>query len=302
MRTLITGSNGFLGQHLVLYLCKRGFDVIAVSRGLNSIAVNATYVYESIDLTDEIAVKNVLKAYKPDVIIHSAAMSKPDECNNDKDACIQHNVKATAYLLQHCLPQSHFIYISTDFVFGEDGPHSESGIKGPLNFYGESKLQAEQLVAQRSQLNTIVRPAFIYGQVLPGMRPSFLHWVKINLERGNPIKVVSDQLRTPTYVLDICKGIEAIINQKESGIFHLAGKDMISPYEMAIIVADIVGLNKSLIEKVTSATFPELVRRAKKSGLKIVKAQNILQYNPISFEEGVRLSFDVSTKSFLIHH
>lgn len=220
-------------------------------------------------------------------------MSKPDECNNNTAACLKHNIDATEYLLQHCLPTAHFIYISTDFVFGEDGPHSEDDIKGPLNFYGESKLQAERLVEQRTGLNTIVRPVFIYGQALQGMRPSFLHWVKNNLEQGKPIKVVSDQQRTPTYVIDICKGIETIIKQKEHGSFHLAGMDIISPYNMATTVADVLGLNKDLIENVTSATFPEPVKRAKKSGLKIDKAKAVLNYNPVNFEEGVRLCFNV---------
>jgi len=258
------------------------------------VAANADYVYESIDLTDRVAIESILLKHQPDVIIHNAAMSKPDECNNDKEACIQHNVKATEYLLQYCLPKSHFVYISTDFVFGEDGPHSEDDVKGPLNFYGESKLQAERLVEQRTGLNTIVRPVFIYGEVLTGMRPSFLHWVKNNLEQGKQIKVVSDQQRTPTYAMDICKGIATIIRQKESGSFHLAGKDIVSPYDMAITVATVLGLDKNLIENVTSTTFPEPVKRAKKSGLTIDKAQRILQYHPVSFEEGVKLTFQIN--------
>ncbi|MBS1642289.1 MAG: SDR family oxidoreductase [Bacteroidetes bacterium] len=290
MKVLITGSNGFLGQHLTLYLSKL-YNVIAVSRGENRIAANTSYVYETLDLINEEVVAAVLKKHQPNVIIHNAAMSKPDECNKYKDVCLQQNVSATNYLLKHCLPSTHFIYISTDFVFGENGPHSEDDVKEPLNFYGESKLQAEQLVEKRIGLNTIVRPVFIYGQVLQGMRPSFLHWVKNNLEQEKQIKVVSDQQRTPTFVTDICKGITTIIQQKEKGVFHLAGKDIVSPYAMAITVADVLGLNKNLIENVTLETFPEPVKRAKKSGLKIDKAKTVLQYNPVSFAEGVKLSF-----------
>ena len=107
------------------------------------------------------------------------------------------------------------------------------------------------------------------------------------------IKVVTDQQRTPTFVNDICDGIFAIIDKKVVGIFHLAGKDIISPYAMAVTVAAVLGLDASLIEPVTSETFIEPVKRAKKSGLKIDKARKILGYNPVSFEEGVRLSFGV---------
>ncbi|MFX8685162.1 sugar nucleotide-binding protein, partial [Acinetobacter baumannii] len=75
---------------------------------------------------------------------------------------------------------THFMYISTDFIFGENGPHDENETPAPLNFYGESKLMAEQLVKTMKQHYTIVRPVFIYGPSYGNMRPSFLHWVKKN--------------------------------------------------------------------------------------------------------------------------
>ncbi|MBC7749783.1 MAG: sugar nucleotide-binding protein, partial [Methylotenera sp.] len=187
----------------------------------------------------------------------------------------------------------YFVYISTDFVFGENGPHDEATTPDPLNFYGESKLQAEHLVQLSGLPFAIVRPVFIYGQLFLGMKPTFIHWVQQNLQNGKPIKVVNDQQRTPTFVTDICDGISAIINQKVQGIFHLAGKDIISPYAMALTVARVLGLDSSLIEPVTSETFFEPVKRAKLSVLKIDKAREKLGYNPVSFEEGVKLSFSV---------
>ncbi|MFY7900276.1 MAG: sugar nucleotide-binding protein, partial [Chitinophagaceae bacterium] len=105
------------------------------------------------------------------------------------------------------------------------------------------------------------------------------------------IKVVSDQLRTPTYVFDVCAGLVAMIQQQFVGTIHLAGKNIISPYDMAVTIATVTNLNASYIEKVTAATFVEKVRRAKKSGLKIDKAMQQLQYQPVSFEEGIRLTF-----------
>ena len=85
----------------------------------------------------------------------------------------------------------------------------------------------------------------------------------------------------------------AMIEKRITGDFHLAGRDILSPYQMAISVANILGLDASLIEPVTSETFPEPVVRAKHSGLKIDKARNILGYEPISFEEGIHLTFGV---------
>jgi len=295
MKILITGANGFLGQHLTLYLADKGHHTIACNRGECRIAKKISIQYYCADITDKYAVESMITTAKPEVVIHTAAMSKPDECNNNKEACLLVNVEATKFLLQSLrsvqYAQPHFIYISTDFIFGENGPHSEDDMATPLNFYGETKLCAERLVMESELKYTIVRPVFIYGPILPGIRPSFLHWIKNNLEQHKPIKLVSDQQRTPTFVTDICKGIETIITQKITGIYHLAGKDLLSPYQMAIAVANFLNLDAALIENVTSETFAEPVKRSKRSGLKIDKARKLLGYEPVSFEEGIQLTF-----------
>ncbi len=293
MRIIITGSNGFLGQHLVNFLSQRQFEVFALSRGPNQNSITQGLKYYSLDLTNnDDAVKEAIEAIKPHVIIHNAAMSKPDTCHNFRDECLLHNVTATQYLLDASqIIKPYFLYVSTDFIFGENGPHSEDTVPQPLNFYGESKLKAEQLVKESSLDYGIMRPVFIYGPCYENMRPTFLHWVKTNLEQGKEIKVVSDQIRTPTFVNDICKGIETMIIKRFIGAIHLAGKDIISPYEMALSVAKELKLNSKLIIPVTSDTFPEPVIRAKRSGLIIDKAKTYLNYHPTSFDEGIKQSF-----------
>jgi dTDP-4-dehydrorhamnose reductase len=293
VKILITGANGFLGQHLTVYLSGKGYDVIACNRGECRISPQNSLQYYSLDITDANAVAATLAATQPDVIIHAAAMSKPDECDNNKEACYLNNVVATKFLTDACLGfQRQFIYVSSDFIFGENGPHGEDDDATPLNYYGETKLQSERIVIQSRLLYTIIRPVFIYGPVLQNMRLSFLHWVKNNLEQQKKIKVVSDQQRTPTFVLDICKSIEKIIKNKHEGVYNIAGKDLLSPYQMAVTVADFLNLDTRLIECVTSDTFKEPVQRAKRSGLKIEKARKILGYEPVSFKEGVQLTFN----------
>ncbi len=287
---LTTGGNGFMGQHLCLYLAAKGYTVIATGRGPSRIPSQFGIKYIPVDLTHETTVFQLSTTIQPDFIVHTAALSKPDECHQDQQNCLLQNVTATEHLLK-AFTKAHFIYTSTDFVFGENGPHSEADATGPLNFYGESKLMAEQMVQNSDLSNTIVRPVFMYGKVWDGLRPSFLHWVNNNLSQGKPIKVVVDQQRTPTYIDDISAGVEAIIRLEKQGIYHLAGKDIVSPYQMAITTAELLGLDVSLIEKVTSDTFPEPVKRAKKSGLKIDKAIAELGYQPHSFEAGVKLTF-----------
>lgn len=296
MKVLITGGNGFLGQHLTRFLSAHNYEVYAISLGECRIPEDGNFTYFNVDVRNSNALQVVVNQVQPDIIIHAAAMSKPDECKNNPQACLQLNVDATRHLLSafRAIQQpSLFIYISTDFVFGENGPHGEDEEKGPLNFYGESKYTAEQMVEKSGLPYAIVRPVFIYGPTWNGLRPSFLHWVKNSLEQHKPIRVVSDQLRTPTYVVDICRGITEIIRRKKQGVYHLAGKDFLSPYEMAVKTAGILGLDAALIENVTSEYFEEPVIRAKRSGLKIDKAMKELDYVPVSFEDGIRYTFNI---------
>lgn len=293
-RILITGANGFMGQHLIHFLQDKNVDIIGTGKGASRLPQDFTFQYISCDLCKESEVEEMIIKANADVIVHTAALSKPDECENDKERCIQINVKATEFLLKHSQMQNsktHFIYISTDFIFGENGPHTEDENPNPLNFYGESKLMAELVVKNYNLNYSIVRPVFMYGKIWGGLRPSFLHWVKKNLEEGKKIKVVSDQLRTPTFIDDLSWGVYQIILNESFGVYHIAGKNIISPFEMAITVADVLRLDKTLIENVTSETFPEPVKRAKKSGLLIQKAIKELNYNPLSFEEAVLKTF-----------
>ncbi|MBC7651792.1 MAG: sugar nucleotide-binding protein, partial [Deinococcales bacterium] len=159
MTILITGANGFLGQYLCTSLANKGFKVIATSRGICKIFNVKGIKYQSVDVTKKEDVVAILAIEKPDIVIHNAAMSKPDICNTNQAECILQNVTATSYILDGCkLINPYFIYISTDFVFGEGGPYDETVTPAPLNFYGQSKLIAEQLVLASNLQVAIVRP------------------------------------------------------------------------------------------------------------------------------------------------
>jgi len=248
--------------------------------------------YFSVDLADKLQVFALIDKIRPETIIHTAAMSKPDECHFDREACLLNNVIATQNLVEAAQKVgARFVYFSTDFIFGEGGPHAENSLPKPLNFYGESKLMAEEIVQNSGLMANIVRPVFIYGSHWEGMRPSFIQWVQQQLLAKKPIKVVTDQKRTPTFVGDICKGVDLLLQSNSKETFHFAGEDIISPYNMALTVAKILDLPEELIQPVTADTFPEIVKRAKDSGLTIEKAKRILGYQSLSFEEGVRKSF-----------
>lgn len=294
MKVLVTGANGFTGQHLVKTLVAKGFEVIATSRNASKLPSYNNLTYYNCELTDVRNVENLFDLTRPTAVIHTAAMSKPDECAANPGLCTANNIIATQYLLDGAtkVGTNHFVYLSSDFIFGENGPHAEDDIPSPLNLYGASKLEAEALVNAAAIKTTIVRPVFMYGPVWENLRPSFIQWVAGKLNNGTCIKVVTDQARTPTYIGDLCWGIQKIIQDEVTGVFHLAGKDIISPYDMAVAVAKHLNLPLGLIEPVTASTFPEPVKRAQRSGLKIDKAVHELGYAPHAFVDALQKCFE----------
>src|SRR5690606_38796644 len=158
----------------------------------------------------------------------------------------------------------------TDFVFdGKEGPYKEDDVPAPVNYYGESKLAAEEIIQQGNAHWAIVRTVLVYGNILAGTRSNVVTWVKDNLEQWKNIKVVDDQVRTPTYVEDLSKSILLIIQHNAEGIYHISGKEVLTPYQMAVQVADYFSLDKSLMEKVNAATFSQPARRPLKTGFVI---------------------------------
>ena len=244
------------------------------------------------DFTDPFAVHDVFEKYQPGVIVHTGAMSKPDECELNQWQAYITNVEGTITLLNNAAGyKSFFVFISTDFVFdGVKGNYAETDIPGPVNFYGKTKLEAEEAVQEYEFEWAIVRTVLVYGKPNTG-RGNILTTVKDKLEKREEYKVVDDQIRTPTYVEDLASGIVTIIEKKKKGIYHLSGTDVLTPYQMACMVADHLRLNKSLIKKVTASDFSQPAERPPKTGFNIDKARKELGFEPISFEEGLKKTF-----------
>lgn len=298
MKILVTGANGLLGQHLVKQLLEKGYTVIATGRGearINFEGRGGHYTYLPMDIADANSVETVMSAVKPDVMVHAAAMTQVDVCERDPELCERINVTGTAQVLvdaeQYC---QQFIYISTDFVFdGETGNYKEEDDLKPISYYGFTKMQAEAITETSAIPWAIVRTCLVYGNTLQGTRSNIITWVKESLEQGKPIKVVADQWRTPTYVGDLAKGIVLIIEKQASGIFHISGKDLLTPYAMAVQTADLFQLDNSKIEQVDASTFTQPGKRPPKTGFVIEKARAVLGYEPVSFAEGLRKMFEV---------
>ncbi|HQQ95442.1 MAG TPA: SDR family oxidoreductase [Bacteroidia bacterium] len=299
MKILITGSNGLLGQKLVYKLRASGrHQCIATARGENRLVNKDGYVYERLDITDPKQVQEVFTKHKPDVVINTAAMTNVDACESDREGAHKMNAEAVAYQVQalEALKKSGtsynplFIHLSTDFIFdGTHGPLDEKALPNPLSYYAETKLEAEKIVQASTLRWAIARTVLVYGIVDNMSRSNIVLWVKSNLEQGKSINVVDDQFRTPTLAEDLADGCLLIAEKGATGIYNLSGKDFYSILEMARVVADYYGLDKSLIKPSKSSDIKQPAKRPPVTGFIIDKAIRELGYRPHSFTEGIQL-------------
>lgn len=294
MKTIIiTGSNGLLGQKLVKQLLPHTgeYKIIATSKGENRISDEEGYIYESIDITNKSEVEQVCKKYQPSFIINSAAATNVDLCEDDKEQCYDINVNAVKYLIDEAKKyNTHIIHLSTDFIFdGVKGHYTETDTPNPVSYYGKTKLEAEELLISSGVKHTIVRTALVYGVVEKMSRSNFMLWAKKSFAENTKMNVIDDQFRTPTLAEDLADGCIKIMLLNKQGIYNICGKDFMSVLEMIERIGKFYGHDLSTITKVSSATLNQKAKRPPITGLLIDKAIDDLNYDPVSFEEGIQI-------------
>lgn len=289
MKILVTGSNGLLGQKLTELLEKDpSVTLIATARGKSVLPITKGE-FHSLDITDGNAVDEVFARTKPDVVINTAAMTQVDQCETDRDACWKANVTSVENLMNACAKHNvHMVHVSTDFIFdGTRGPLDENEKPNPVNYYGESKLAAEEVVKKSKTGWSILRTVLVFGITRDMSRSNIVLWVKNSLEQGKSIQVVNDQWRTPTLAEDLAQGCYLAAKKKATGIYNISGKDFLTPYDIAVATADYFKLDKSLINATDSTKFTQPAKRPPRTGFIIDKARTDLNYEPRSFAEGL---------------
>ena len=303
-RVLITGANGLVGQELVSIMSQHhDFDVLATGRDDASRLPAGSFGYIPLDLTRPKDIKEIMHDFTPDVVVNLAAMTNVDQCEKERKLCWEVNVEAVEHLARCCLHSStKLVHVSTDFVFdGENGPYREGDRPEPVNFYGKSKLAAENAVRKAGLRNwAIARTVLVYGTGHDLGRSNIVLWVINQLSQGNTIRVVDDQWRSPTYAPDLAQGLHKLVRYDKRGVYHLSGREFISVYDLAITIANVFDLDTSLIERTDSTSLNQKAKRPPRTGFIILKAETEFGYRPRSLEHslahlGARLGLPVTT-------
>lgn len=291
-RVLITGANGLVGQELVAQLSRVAeYDVLATGRD-DALRVDAASCgYVPLDVTRPDDVRRIFEDFTPDVVVNCAAMTQVDACEADKDACWRVNVEAVETLARQCLAfGTRLVQVSTDFVFdGEDGPYAEGVRPRPVNFYGKTKLAAENAVRGAGlEQWAIARTVLVYGTGRALSRSNIALWIIDRLSKGESISVVNDQWRTPTYAPDLAAGLERIVRFGKTGVFHLSGREFLSVCDFAREVARVFDLDLGLIRPVRTDAVDHAAARPPRTGFIILKAESELGYRPRTLRTALR--------------
>lgn len=291
-RILITGANGLLGQELVAAMSRHPeYDILATGRDALPRFTGGSCGYMPLDITSQEHVARAFQDFAPDVVINCAALTQVDECERERDACWRINADAVDFIARQCSASgARLVQVSTDFVFdGAHGPYAENARPKPVNFYGRSK-QAGENAARGAGIDkwAIARTVLVYGTGDGLARSNIVLWIINELSQGRTINVVTDQWRTPTYAPDLADGIERLVRYGKSGVYHLSGREFLSIYEFAHIVAETFDLDPGLIRPTDSTQFKQPAVRPPRTGFIILKAETELGYRPRPVRQALR--------------
>jgi len=274
---LITGSNGLLGQKLVCDFNPH-FRVIACDLQPESYLSFPNLSYETLDITDRRRLAFQISFYHPDVIINAAAYTDVDGCEINRDKAWAVNVGGVKNLVSICEKQKiKLIHLSTDYIFdGEQGPYSEDDPPEPVSFYGETKLESEKIIKESGIDFLIIRTNVLYG-LGKNVKLNFLLWLLDKLSHSEKIKIVTDQFNNPTLADNLSFCILEMVKKNISGIYHIGGSEYLSRYDFAIKVANRFNFDKNNILPTKTELLQQKAKRPFKGGLKIDKAQSILE-------------------------
>jgi dTDP-4-dehydrorhamnose reductase len=285
-KVLITGGTGLVGEGLRA-IAPADWSIVATHRRPYEDHDPATRVA---DIRDRGAMERLFAEHAFDAVVHTAGIASVDESEQHVDESTASNLGGTRNIAELCAKSgARLIYLSTNAVFdGTRAPYRETDPVCPVNAYGRIKVACEQVVASTVPGSVIVRPILMYGWPHPKGRPNPVTWIVAALRRGEAINVVDDVFENPLHNIAAADAIWRILNREVTGIIHLAGRDTLNRYELALLVARVFGLDASRIQRVSSAYFAHLAPRPPNTTLATDRMEHDLGLPATSLEDGLR--------------
>jgi dTDP-4-dehydrorhamnose reductase len=242
MRAVVIGANGQLGTDLVKILS--GWDMMGLT-------------HSDLDIRDLAQARAVLSQLKPDAVINTAAFNRVDDCEDDPDKAFSANAYGARNLARVCADSDcALMHISTDYVFGGEqvSPYTEDDAPNPLSVYGASKLAGEYFVRNICPKHFIVRTSGLYGLAgSSGKGGNFVETMIRLAGPGKPLRVVEDQVLTPTYTKDLAQRLKALLQTQAYGLYHITNRGQCSWYEFAARIFLFLGLKPDFGPTTTKA-------------------------------------------------
>lgn len=238
-----TGLSGLVGSRVVALLSNHAFEDLSLESG--------------VDITKFDEVEKRLTASSAPWVFHFAAYTDVQGAEAEKDKGKESvswnvNVEATKNIASVCEKLGkHLLYLSTDYVFdGSADSYNEDAIGNPQGWYAVTKYEGEKLVKELGDLGLVIRIANPYRANLAGKK-DFMHKILERLQQNLPVTAPANQKMTATYIDDLAYGIEKLISINACGVYNIPGADSFSPYEGAMMITEVFGLEKTMVSKIT---------------------------------------------------
>ena len=284
---LITGGTGLLGKGMEETM-PENCEIISIHQ--RHYQMHCSKVKHLVlDIRDKSAVEQLFSKHQFDAVIHAAGIASVDYVKNNYAESLESNIVGTLNISSACRKSgAYLIYISSNAVFdGLSAPYDESSKPNPVNEYGELKLECERLIEKTIQDACIIRPILMYGWNYSTGRLNPVTWLLEKLKTGQKINVVDDIWENPLYNQQCGYAIWRAIEIRLSGKVHLAGADVLNRYQLAVLTAEVFGLDSGLITAVKSTSFPDLAQRPPNTSFSTQKMQELLAIKPLSAQAGL---------------
>jgi dTDP-4-dehydrorhamnose reductase len=285
-RVIVTGAGGLVGGVLAARLAEAGF---AVTAGQHDAPAPEHLPRVPMDLLSSGSVEAALDVSRADAVVHAAALANPDHCEADPARAEALNVRAPGALARACRRRSlRLVALSTDLVFpGDRSPLSERDAPAPILLYGRTKLAGEDAVLTEAPGSAVVRVALVYGRG-HGPRGTASESIAWALAAGRPVKLFTDQYRTPIDAASVADAVARILRGHGSGRYHLGGPERVSRHTFGLRVAEALGLSPRGIVAVRQGDLAQAAVRPADVALDSTRAREELGWTPRPLDAAIR--------------